>query len=74
MEEKQKSMPVPKGTDAMIGTDQCTWGYVVKASQKRLIGMRMAPHMPITRRLSGGGWPLYLIRWRCRNLYAGKYQ
>ena len=64
--EKQNRMPVPKGTDAMMGTTQCTCGYVVNASQNRLTGMRTAPHMPMTRRISGGGCPSQAGWWSGR--------
>lgn len=35
VEVKTKYIPAPKGTDAMMGTIQCTLGYVVKANQNR---------------------------------------
>ena len=57
MAVKQNSMPVPNGVDAMMGTTQCTCGYVVNASQYRDIGTMMAPTMPMMRRTSGGGLP-----------------
>ena len=55
VEEKQSVKPIPKNVVAMMGAIQCTWGYVVNASQKRLTGTMIAPTWPVKRRASGGG-------------------
>lgn len=47
-EVKEKQTPVPKGMDAMMGTIQWTFLYVVKAIQKSPIGIRTAPNCPMT--------------------------
>lgn len=49
-------IPNPNGMLAMMGTIQCTLGYVVKANQNNASGQMTAPYRPLMRCASGGGW------------------
>ena len=71
-EVKMKTMPVPKGTDAMIGTIHGTPRYVVNASQKSPMGASSPPTCPMMSPASGGGCPLCFARMRALYLKNGE--